>query len=259
MNDSGNPFNSRQAPSVDEPPQQVISIAKSWGGKVLCVGFAIVVLVSLLLPGMTHPPEVRHRMSSSYNLKMIGLALHNYHDTYGSFPPAIVTDANGKPLYSWRVLLLPFMEEQALYQQFAVDEPWDSATNRPLLKQMPELFRSPFPESPGRDTQTPYVALVDMKDGRTAMLLTRGRTFDEISDGTSSTGMVIDDPAHPVPWTAPHDRDPWKLLGRATFDETDLHGILLVCCDGAVRFLGDEQRTELIGYLFCDDDRVPEN
>src|SRR5688500_8670454 len=55
----------------------------------------------------------------------LGIALHSYHDEYGSFPPAYVADANGKPMHSWRVLILPFIEEQALYQRYRFNEPWN--------------------------------------------------------------------------------------------------------------------------------------
>ena len=76
----------------------------------LLVVIAIIgVLVALLLPAVQSAREAARRMSCSNNLKQLGLALHNYHDVYGSFPPAIVRDSDGSPLYSGRVLLLPFL------------------------------------------------------------------------------------------------------------------------------------------------------
>src|SRR5688572_9177285 len=72
------------------------------------------------------------RQQSSNNLKQLALALHNYHDTIGKMPQDIV-DKDGKPLLSWRVHLLPYMEEDHIYKQFKLDEPWDSTTNKALL------------------------------------------------------------------------------------------------------------------------------
>src|SRR5207249_2796575 len=79
------------------------------------------------------------RTVSQNNLKQIGLAMHNYHDTYRHFPPQALTDKNGKPLLSWRVAVLPFIEQDNLYRQFKLDEPWDSEHNRKLLERMPKL------------------------------------------------------------------------------------------------------------------------
>jgi len=71
------------------------------------------------------------------NLKQIALAMHNYHDTYGTFPPHAIYSKDGKPLLSWRVMILPYIEQNNLYQQFHLDEPWDSEHNQKLMQQMP--------------------------------------------------------------------------------------------------------------------------
>src|SRR5262245_14462685 len=95
------------------------------GTLVVCGG----ILLALLLPALQAVRESSRRAQASNNMKEIMLALHNYHDTYGSFPPAVVTDANGKPLYSGRVLLLPFLEQNALHSSFDLTQPWDSPGN----------------------------------------------------------------------------------------------------------------------------------
>jgi hypothetical protein len=76
------------------------------------------ICVALLLPSVGHGPEHPRRAQCGNHLKQIGLALQNYHDTYNSFPPAYIADANGKPMHSWRVLILPFMEQKPLYDKF---------------------------------------------------------------------------------------------------------------------------------------------
>jgi uncharacterized protein DUF1559 len=68
------------------------------------------------------------------------VAVATYHDTYGTLPPAYIADAEGKPLHSWRVLLLPFLEQRELYEQYDFDEPWDGPNNRKLLAQRPSVF-----------------------------------------------------------------------------------------------------------------------
>ena len=77
--------------------------------------------------------------------------MHNYNGTYGRLPPAVVYGEDGKPLHSWRVLLLPFIEQQALYEEFRLDEPWDSPHNIALLPRMPLTYAPP----PGKKWKVP--------------------------------------------------------------------------------------------------------
>ncbi len=75
-------------------------------------------------------------------LNQLMLGLHNYHDVYGSFPPACVKDDRGRPLHSWRVLILPYINEQALYEQYDFSVPWNSPHNSRLNDRMPDMFHS---------------------------------------------------------------------------------------------------------------------
>jgi hypothetical protein len=176
--------------------------------------------------------EPRVRTMSENNLRQITLALHNYHDIHKRFPPAVVYDRNGKPLYSWRVLILPFIEEEALYRQFHYNEPWDSPHNKALLERMPRTFGHPGSAS---KTDTHYLvfdspAFINPRSAfnsklpagpvQPAMLQPfpfvpppgTGQVFEigvpgtltQFTDGTSNTIMVIEaDEA--VPWTKPAD------------------------------------------------------
>src|SRR5262249_9824867 len=83
------------------------------------------------------------RRQSINNLKEIALGMHNYHDTFGFFPASAIYSKAGKPLLSWRVALLPFLNQDNLYKQFHLDEPWDSEHNKKLLDKMPDIFRVP--------------------------------------------------------------------------------------------------------------------
>jgi hypothetical protein len=96
--------------------------------------------------------------SASY-LKQIGWALPHYHESYGKLPPAVVTDKQGRPLYSWRVPLLPFLEQPTLYNEFKLDEPWDGPHNKALLAKMPACYM-PAWKDVGPSYATPYQVFV---------------------------------------------------------------------------------------------------
>jgi hypothetical protein len=78
------------------------------------------------------------------HLQQIELALENYCSANGSYPPQYQTDREGRPAHSWRVLILPFLGYQELYECYRFDEPWDGPHNRLLAAEMPEIYRSPF-------------------------------------------------------------------------------------------------------------------
>jgi len=105
---------------------------------------AVGALASLLMPAMQSARERARRAQSANNLKQLALAMHTYHDKHRAFPARAISK-DGKPLLSWRVQLLPFLEQQALYEQFRLDEPWDSEHNRKLIPLMPAVFGGPKP------------------------------------------------------------------------------------------------------------------
>jgi hypothetical protein len=114
----------------------------------------------LLLAGIWIYLEARvwvRRFETSKRLTMIFLALDNYYQANGSYPPQYIVDDNGKPAHSWRVLLLPYLEEKQLYQRYRFDEPWNGPHNRILATEMPEVYRSPFQDS--KSTITQYVGI----------------------------------------------------------------------------------------------------
>ena len=158
--------------------------------------------------------EAADRATSANNLKQIGLAMHNYEATYQTFPPAAVVDKAGKPLLSWRVLILPFVEQNTLYQQFKLDEPWDSPNNKKLLDKMPPVYRVPG-DTRAKPNETRYRALVG---NGAAFDSLKGPKFADFTDGLSNT-ILVATAADPVPWTKPDelafdpDQDMTKLLG----------------------------------------------
>jgi len=161
---------------------------------------AIVVVASCgLLPCTQRGLRDRPHAYSMNSLKQIGLALHAYHEVHRKWPPAVVTDKQGKPLYSWRVLLLPFLEENELYKRFMLDEPWDSPANRKLLDKTPGYYLLfPGDDPPGT---TRYQAIVGPGTAWERPDLTFQQSFP---DGLGDTIMVAE-PANAVPWSKPAD------------------------------------------------------
>ncbi|WP_207396221.1 DUF1559 family PulG-like putative transporter [Bremerella alba] len=226
----------------------------------LCVvAILLFLIVMLVLPNFSRSRTVARRYATQNRLKSIGLALHNYHDTYDMLPPAYVVNAEGEPLYSWRVLLLPFLEEKELYEQFDLEKPWWSDHNRALLDKMPTVYASPFSSgSTEEEGKTPYRAVVDTHEQRTVLRPTEGRPFKDVSDGLSNSVMAIGDPSRLVEWTKPEDIAPLDLLALTPIGENEMHGILILNGDGRVRFIGEQNRSELVGLIYCEDERVGE-
>ena len=147
-----------------------------------------------------------HRARSFNNIKQIGLAMHNYRATHNTFPPAYRAGADGKPLLSWRVLVLPYVEQKELYDQFHLDEPWDSPHNLPLAAKMPAIYAAPAAGSAlAAEGKTTYQTL---RGPGTMFPGGKGIKLDEITDGTSNTIMVAEvQPNRAVVWTQPSDFD----------------------------------------------------
>lgn len=125
------------------------------------------------------------RASDLNNLRQIGLALHNFHASYGHFPAPATNDAQGEPLLSWRVHLLPFLGQENLYRQFHLNEPWDSPHNRGLLQQMPRVYGGP--RNPG-----PTTTVVMVQGPGTAFENNRELRLRDIRDGTANTALIVE-------------------------------------------------------------------
>jgi len=180
-----------------------------------------------LQPAAKTKREDSERAKSISQLKQIALGMLEYESAKKSLPPAYWADKDGKPLLSWRVLILPFIDQNTLYQQFHLDEPWDSEHNKPLIDKIPEVYKSLKIES-SHEGKTNYLTV--RGDG-TAFPGSKGVTIGDIKDGTSSTIMVVEvSDGRAVVWTKPDDFD---------YDEHDpLKGLVGLWPDGfAVSFV----------------------
>ncbi|MCH2611859.1 MAG: DUF1559 domain-containing protein, partial [Pirellulales bacterium] len=175
---------------------------------------------------------------SQNNLKQIGLAVLNYSDTYDQYPngesPNVQYDDNGKPLLSWRVHILPFIEEDALYRRFKLDEPWNSPHNLSLAEAIPRMYQHPaYPELANKTVYLATVAEEDQLKSAFGNWLTRPR---DITDGEAQTVMFAEvAPIKARFWTQPDDveinlSDVPGSLGFGPKDE-----INLLFCDGRIQ------------------------
>jgi hypothetical protein len=189
------------------------------------------VAIGLLLPAVQKVREAAARAQGSNNLKQIGLAMHNYHDSYGHLPTAAIHDKAGKPLLSWRVTILPFIEQDNLYRQFKLDEPWDSEHNKKLIPLMPKTYASPrvAPE----EGKTVYKVFTGKN---TPFNGVRGSRFPAtFTDGTSNTILAVEG-GEPVIWTKPDDIpfDSTKPVPKLEL-ATGVKQISILLADGSVR------------------------
>jgi prepilin-type processing-associated H-X9-DG protein len=188
--------------------------------------------VGLLLPAVQKVREAAARTKDANNLKQIAIAMLNYESAVGRMPPAAICDKNGKPLLSWRVAILPYIEQQNLYQQFHLDEPWDSEHNIKLARIMPSVYFRPIDPISAEIPTTCYLALVGNGAG---FELNRGLSLLDFTDGTSNTLLVVES-EKAVPWTKPEDieYDPKKMPPIA-FSWSGRTQVLFA--DGSVRAL----------------------
>ncbi len=188
----------------------------------------------LVLEPVSAAREAARRAQCTNNLKQIGLALHNYHDSYNGFPAAYSQSKDGRPLLSWRVHILPFIEEQPLYEQFHLDEPWDSEHNKALIEMMPQSLLCPTSTLAGTG-KTTYLT---PRGKHTIFPGSEGSKIQEITDGTSNTIMVVEaNDQNAVIWTKPDD---WETGEMPTMDALlGLHpnGFNVLFGDGSVRSL----------------------
>jgi len=203
-------------------------------GVVGCMITVPALLLGLLLPAVQKVREAANRMNCTTNLNQLAVAMHMYHDANGRLPPAAVRGGDGRPLYSWRVLLLPYLGQESLYHQFKLNQPWDSPNNIKLLSQMPKVFLDPSAHTP-ESGMTVYQVFEGPK---TAFEDPRGLNLATFTDGLANT-ILIAEAGTAVPWTKPAD-----LAYRADGPLPKLGGhhpggFNVALADGAVRFLSE--------------------
>ncbi len=221
------------------------------------IGTAAPVAVALLLPAVQAARSASRRMQSANNLKQQVLGLQNYHDTFLYLPAAYTMNKEKKPLLSWRVHILPFIEQRPLYDQFKLDEPWDSEHNKKLIARMPATYRSPGSSAaPGTTT---YLAI-----GGERGLFTKptaetpkpgGLTFAAITDGTANTIAIVEaGDENAVIWTKPEEFVPDEKAPLKGLKGPFPGGFLAAFVDGHVQFIKLNTDPVMVWRAFQRDD-----
>ncbi|MBQ9873454.1 MAG: DUF1559 domain-containing protein [Thermoguttaceae bacterium] len=219
--------------------------------------------MNLLLPACEAYASALRRIECVVNVKRIANALLAHQADKGALPPAFTVDAQGKPLQSWRVLILPYLgaEEKALYDQIKLDEPWNSEANVKFQESAPSVYRCPAAEfsAPG---ETCYSALLGTEDA----------AFDESGQGKSLADLfarenretanqaLIVERRTPVVWTKPDEEISQEVFLQTFGLEAKTQeggagskhagGLNYVAASGGVRFVSEvEPRTRYDAIL----------
>ncbi len=173
--------------------------------QLLFCGCAVLLVGMMLLPLTRRGPvkETVWKSACKNNLRQLCFAIYDYETEHGKLPPAFTVDAEGNRLHSWRTLILPYIEETALFETIDLSKPWDDPVNAKAHESSPEVFRCPSSKTPS--TLTTYLAIV-VTGG--SFGLDAPRTFSDFTDGTSQTLMLIEvGQEHAVHWMSPYDAD----------------------------------------------------
>jgi len=221
----------------------------------LLLGAILLTCCCIIAPCVQKVRDTEGWIEVAFHLNQCGLAMQNYNEVYGHLPPNTATDKNGRPLYSWRVALLPFLEEDSLYKEFHLDEPWDSPHNKRFLEKTPRCF-APFQARGDPKGMTRFQVLV----GPGTAFERDGLTFNDFPDGVENTILLVET-ANPVPWTKPEDvaygpneplpqftshRKSVEFMGRKLWTE---HGFVACFANGRARFINNKTPEPTIRAL----------
>jgi len=207
------------------------------------------------------PTEAELKTQSRDNVKVIMLALHNYHDKHGAFPPSVLygkDNTGGKFPHSWRVAILPYIDQQKLYNSYHFDEAWDSPANVEVMAKMPDVYRAPGEER--KSMHPAFVVLVGKlmeNDSDPAKLQTmfsskQGVKMQMIRDGLSNTLAIVEtklEGKQAIQWTEPKDLtyDPAGELPKLGGLYAD--GFWMGEADGAAIFINSKTKAATIKGL----------
>lgn len=236
-----NPYDSPQTPGAR--PELAPRKRRFTLVELLIVIAVIGVLIAMLLPMRRTAGEAARRSLCSNNLKQIGLALQIYADEHKCFPPAYTVNADGKRLHSWRTLILPYIEQKALYDKIDLSKAWDDPANKAAYDSEVSAYRCPSANAPAG--QTTYLAVVAPGS---CLQAAQPRRMDEISDKRDSTLIVIEvDAGRAVHWMSPSDASERVVVSIAEAKPlphvTGTHGLFAT---GSTRFLTQETKPEAL-------------
>jgi hypothetical protein len=216
--------------------------------------------ISMLLPAVQAAREAGRRVNCSHNLQQIAVAMMNYREQNGCFPPAFVADKNGKPMHSWRALLLPYLEGgfESPGSLYKYDEPWDSPRNRKITD-LPLTFYQCPSQADRKQPTTSYMMVVGphtVSDGP------HSRKIEDITDGTVNTVMVVEVADSGVGWAEPKDLEfdkiDFKINGEKRPGIGSCHSggaFVAFFCGGRVEFVENATSPERVKAMLTIDGR----
>jgi len=223
--------------------------------ELLIVIGVIGVLIALLLPTQRSAREAARRTQCQNNLKQITIALQNYEDVFHCLPPAYTVDADGKPLHSWRTLILPFIEQQTLYDKIDLTKAWDDPANKAAYDSVVSVYRCPSANMP--ETKTTYLAPVCTGS---CLLAGRPRPLAEVTDKHDLTLLVFEaDAEHAVHWMSPTDASDRLILTFGEARQSHPGGTQAAFLSGRVSFIGKQTKPAALAALITaagNDDEV---
>lgn len=245
---------------VDDSQRPPKKVMRTGWVEVLVVSGLVLPLGWIIQPEVIGDREVPPKTQCKNQLKQIGLAIHNYHDDYGSFPPAFVADADGRPIHSWRVLILPYIEQNALYKRYDFSEPWNEPNNIKLQDEMPSAYRCvSFFDGVGKGTPeraqllrlSSYAAITGFDctfDGSATS------TLDDFPDGAGNTLAVVEVRQHAVHWMSPFDVSPTEWLTDLRRSVTKANSNHHECvnaafADGTVKIVPHDVEEKLVAAM----------
>jgi len=230
---------------------------QSGGISLLVTGFIVVSGITVVMPSLRTPRDFDAKIQCKYNLKTIGLALHNYHDIFGGFPMA----ASPKPERSWRITLLPYLEEGDLHARYHQDEAWNSETNAPLTRERIRAYDCAVRPT-GVDDQQRFLSAYAAVTGPDAIFHDHDSVhFRDVTDGTSNTIAVIEACGSQIIWTQPRDvridrervsiNGPGSQPGTSSSIGSSFHagGTQVLRADGSVVFLSEDMDQSILNAL----------
>jgi prepilin-type processing-associated H-X9-DG protein len=217
-------------------------------GLTLGIAMAAAIAIYLFWPSLKGLKNRRDAIACMNNLQTIAEALRSYAADHGTYPTPIVTDSAGKPLYSWRVLILPYLGESNLHARFKLNEPWNSPSNSQLIPECPLVFISPAVGGK-RVTECNYVLLT----GKGTIFPPTGPLKPSgVTDGLDKTLLVVETDNGTNEWSKPFDIDVSKMNGRigasgpTTIGGTHAGGATVVFADGTSAWLPDDMPFALL-------------
>ncbi|MCH9724084.1 MAG: DUF1559 domain-containing protein [Planctomycetes bacterium] len=211
---------------------------------IICIFLFITIQIAIqIYPFRT---SGRPRSATRNNLKQIGLALHNYHEQHGTFPPGAIISVSGKPYHSWLTLILPFLEQSALHQKVDFNKPWNDPFNQKLFRQEVSFFLKPSIT----DKYSPKgYALSHYVGNELVLKQNKGIRLQDIKDGASNTIVAVEIGEQFKPWGDPANiANPVNIIGVGKKSPAT-GGNHVLLSDGSVRFFSEDVDPAILKAL----------